>query len=55
VENTVPPARRLQMALDPSTIDEQRVYQALLRHLTDAELGVLARMVEQARRDRWPT
>ena len=51
----MPPARRLQLALDPVTDAENAVYQALLYHLTDAELGVLANMVEQARRDRWPT
>jgi hypothetical protein len=50
----MPPARRLQLALDPTTDAEEHVYQALLYHLTEPELGVLAHMVEQARRDRWP-
>ena len=55
MNDTVPSARRLQLALDPTSDAEQQVYQTLLYHLTDAELGVLAHMVEQARRDRWPS
>ena len=55
MNDNVPNARRLQLALDPISDAENSVYQALLYHLTDAELGTLAHMVEQARRDRWPT
>ena len=55
MSDNLPPARRLLLALDPITDDENSVYQALLYHLTEAELGTLAHMVEQARRDRWPT
>lgn len=55
MSTNLPPARRLQLALDPITDAEQSVYQAILYHLTDDELEVLAHMVEQARRDRWPS
>jgi hypothetical protein len=55
VNDNLPPARRLQLALDPITDAEEHVYQALLYHLTDAELATLAHMVEQAHRDRWPS
>jgi len=53
--DTLPNGRRLLLALDPVTDAEEQVYQALLYHLTEAELGLLVHMVEQARRDRWPT
>jgi hypothetical protein len=52
---TVPPAQRLHLALDPTTDAERAVTKALTYHLTPSELGVLADMVEQARRDRWPS
>ena len=56
VDNTLQPARRLQLALDPTTAAEEHVYQALLYHLSEPELAVLANMVErQVHRDRWPS
>ena len=55
MSNTLPNGRRLLLALDPITDPEQQVYQALLFHLSEAELATLAHMVEQARRDRWPS
>ncbi|HET6727876.1 MAG TPA: hypothetical protein VFG96_00555 [Jiangellaceae bacterium] len=55
MNDNLPPARRLQLALDPITDAEEHVYQALLYFLTEPELAVLANMVELARRDRWPS
>jgi hypothetical protein len=56
VNDTVQPARRLQLALDPTTPAEEHVFQALLYHLTEPELAVLANMAERrGRRDRWPS
>ena len=55
MEDNVPPADRLAAALDPISPEEHAVVNALTYHLTPTELGVLAHMVEQARRDRWPT
>jgi len=55
VNDTVPPAQRLHLALDPTTDQERAVINALTYSLTPIELGVLARLVEKVARDRWPS
>ena len=55
MNDTVPPARQLELALDLITDAERHVYHALLYHLSDAELGRAGAYVKQVHRDRFPS